>query len=220
MATVTQPGDLALLAPTEEAAADILEFRLDDLVDSLSTVKQTIETLSTPAIVTARHPDEGGSNALDSAERLELYRAVLPAAAFVDTEIATLQSGDFAGFVAEAHAAETLAIASYHDFSGFPGIDTLARHVETAYDLEADIAKVAVVIESMSQLFDLVTLVERQVAEGRLVSAMGMGPLGKLSRLVLAKAGSCLNYGYLRIPNAPGQWSASDLARLVKDLAL
>ncbi len=44
---------------------------------------------------------------------------------------------------------------------------------------------------------------------------MGMGPLGKLSRLVLAKAGSCLNYGYLRVANAPGQWEAAELGALL-----
>ena len=70
----------------------------------------------------------------------------------------------------------------------------------------------------MSDLFDLAELVSYHRSEGRLISAMGMGPLGKLSRLVLAKAGSCLNYGYLKTPNAPGQWSAEDLTRLISDL--
>jgi 3-dehydroquinate dehydratase-1 len=47
---------------------------------------------------------------------------------------------------------------------------------------------------------------------------MGMGPLGRLSRLVLAQAGSCLNYGYLRAANAPGQWSAKELSDLLAKL--
>jgi 3-dehydroquinate dehydratase-1 len=45
-----------------------------------------------------------------------------------------------------------------------------------------------------------------------------MGPLGKLSRLVLAKAGSCLNYGYLNTPNAPGQWPAARLKTLLEEI--
>jgi 3-dehydroquinate dehydratase-1 len=49
---------------------------------------------------------------------------------------------------------------------------------------------------------------------------MGMGPLGKLSRLTLATAGSCLNYGYLQHPNAPGQWPAKELMRLYGELGL
>ena len=44
---------------------------------------------------------------------------------------------------------------------------------------------------------------------------MGMGKFGKASRLALAKAGSVLNYGYLDCPNAPGQWEATELKRLL-----
>jgi 3-dehydroquinate dehydratase-1 len=39
-----------------------------------------------------------------------------------------------------------------------------------------------------------------------------MGPLGKVSRLVLAAAGSRLNYGYLDKPQVAGQWPARELA--------
>jgi 3-dehydroquinate dehydratase-1 len=47
---------------------------------------------------------------------------------------------------------------------------------------------------------------------------MGMGPVGKLSRLVLAKAGSVLNYGYLLEANAPGQWPAWELKSLIDQI--
>ncbi len=40
------------------------------------------------------------------------------------------------------------------------------------------------------------------------LSVMGMGRFGKISRLLLAQAGSVLNYGYLDRPNASGQWEA------------
>lgn len=218
VATVTQTSDLALLTPSENVAADILEFRLDDLADSVTAVWRTIESTQTPSLVTARSPDEGGAGNLDAARRLELYRTILPTADLVDTEIASLQSGEFSGFINEIHAAEALAVASFHDFDGFPGIGKIREKVDVAYETGADIAKVAVVVESMSQLFDLVELVESQRDAGRLISAMGMGPLGKISRIVLAKAGSCLNYGYFRTENAPGQWSAERLAELFAEL--
>ena len=218
VATVTQPGDLALLTPSENVAADILEFRLDDLSDSLPGVWRTIESTQTPSLVTVRSPDEGGAGNLDAARRLELYRTILPTADLVDTEIASLETDDFAGFIDEIHAAEALAVASFHDFNGFPGIEEIQIKMDAAYEMGADIAKVAVVVETMSQLFDLVKLVESHRQQERLISAMGMGPLGKISRLILAKAGSCLNYGYLRTENAPGQWSAERLARLLAEL--
>ena len=47
---------------------------------------------------------------------------------------------------------------------------------------------------------------------------MGMGPLGKVSRLVLAAAGSRLNYGYLDKPQVPGQWPALELVRRIEEV--
>jgi 3-dehydroquinate dehydratase-1 len=48
---------------------------------------------------------------------------------------------------------------------------------------------------------------------------MGMGPLGKVSRLVLAAAGSRLNYGYLDKPQVKGQWPALELVRRIGEVA-
>jgi 3-dehydroquinate dehydratase len=47
---------------------------------------------------------------------------------------------------------------------------------------------------------------------------MGMGAYGKVSRLVLAQAGSCLNYGYLGTANASGQWPVSVLKARIAEL--
>ena len=52
------------------------------------------------------------------------------------------------------------------------------------------------------------------------VATMGMGPLGKISRLRLAAAGSALVYGWLYEPltmmPASTQWSARELAEKIK----
>ena len=47
---------------------------------------------------------------------------------------------------------------------------------------------------------------------------MGMGPMGRVSRLVLAAAGSCLNYGYLDRAQVPGQWPAAELKRRIAEV--
>ena len=50
---------------------------------------------------------------------------------------------------------------------------------------------------------------------------MGMGPLGQVSRLALAAAGSVFNYGYLgRRPQVPGQWPAATLRERIDELRL
>jgi 3-dehydroquinate dehydratase-1 len=49
---------------------------------------------------------------------------------------------------------------------------------------------------------------------------MGMGPLGKISRLLLPLAGSRLVYGYIHRPQVAGQWPAMLLAERLKEVAL
>lgn len=218
IATVTTPSDLAFLTPDVHVLADILEFRLDDLADSLPQVNRTIESISTPALVTARRPEEGGAGNLSAEQRLALYRAAMPAAKLVDTEIASLESPEFSGFADEVHSADSLLVGSFHDFNGFPGTDILEQNVKRAFELGADVAKVAVFIEHLSDLFQLAELIHDVLSADLRISAMGMGPYGKLSRLVLAKAGSCLNYGYLQTPNAPGQWPAAELKKLIAEI--
>ncbi|MCB1204591.1 MAG: type I 3-dehydroquinate dehydratase [Verrucomicrobiae bacterium] len=218
VATVTQSADLAHLSGTGDAPCDVLEYRLDNLLADETTAAPVMAASPRAVLLTVRRPDEGGHGGLDDEARLALYRRHLGTAALVDTEVASLASPAFAGFGEEVKAAGARLIASFHDFEGFPGRDALADRITEAYALGAEVAKVAVVVSRMDELFDLVSLVEYHRGKGRLISAMGMGPLGKLSRLVLAKAGSCLNYGFLRVPNAPGQWSAAELSSLLKEL--
>lgn len=218
VATVTQSADLDFLESAGSVSADILEYRLDNLFSLREEAKASIEIASVPAMATVRSPEEGGAHDLTPDARRAIYDSFFGSAAIVDTEVATLQMPEFSDFVKEAGAKDTLVLASFHDFQQWPGENTLREKIDRAYETGADIAKVAVFVDSMSQLFELVRLVEFHRAEGRLISAMGMGPLGKLSRLVLARAGSCLNYGYLQIENAPGQWSAAELMRLLKEI--
>ena len=218
VATVTRDADLSWLQAEAEPAADILEYRLDDLLSHRETVAESIEAVRRPVLLTVRRPDEGGAGSLADEERLAVYREFLPAATLVDTEIASLAAPAFEAFPARARERGVLLVGSHHDFNEFPGIEHLREQADAAGEHGCDVIKFAVVLERMDDLFSLAGLVEEIRASGRLVSAMGMGGLGRLSRLVLAKAGSCLNYGYLQSPNAPGQWSASELTKLLGEI--
>ncbi|MDF1825322.1 MAG: type I 3-dehydroquinate dehydratase [Verrucomicrobiales bacterium] len=218
VATVTQPADLIYFFNGGSSKADILEFRLDSLHSEIHDAYVTVVDSEYPVLATVRRSKEGGDLKLSDEARIELYERFLPQVNVVDTEIASLESKAFSQFPASVKKNDVQLLGSYHNFESFPGIDLLKDKVSQAYDLGADIAKVAIVISELSDLFALVELVEHHRREGRLISAMGMGPLGKLSRLVLAKAGSCLNYGYLQSPNAPGQWPADELSALLKEI--
>ncbi len=198
----------------------MLEYRLDNLLNDLDRLPLRLDESLLPRLITVRRPDEGGAHDLDDARRIGIYRDFMGYSNLIDVEIASLESGPaFLELVAEAREQGVLVVSSFHDFVGFPGRNRLQEIVETGYQKGVDVVKLAVVIDTMSDLFELTKLVEAQAEKGRLISAMGMGPLGKLSRLVLARAGSSLNYGYLQTENAPGQWSAGELKALIKKIA-
>lgn len=220
VATVTQESDLAPVADGESGGADLLEFRIDDLFPYQARTEEILQQSAAPHLVTVRCAEEGGASSLAPEERVTLYERLLPVSTLIDTEVISLREASFSHLVEKAHAAGVGVVASYHDFHGFPGIRKIREVIEEAYDSGADVAKIAVRIEDRRELFELAQVVAEWRQRGRNISAMGMGALGKLSRLVLAEAGSCLNYGYLEKPNAPGQWSARELSELLGKLAL
>ena len=93
----------------------------------------------------------------------------------------------------------------------------LQARIRRAKRAGADICKIAAVTSTAADLHRLLTLfTTRQPLP---LSVMGMGEFGKVSRLLLARAGSVLNYGYLDRPNASGQWEARVLRERMRELA-
>ena len=80
----------------------------------------------------------------------------------------------------------------------------------------ADICKLAARADTPAALAQLLAVFSRRPALP--LSVMGMGTFGKISRLLLAQAGSVLNYGYLDQPNASGQWEAVLLQKRLAEL--
>ena len=76
--------------------------------------------------------------------------------------------------------------------------------------------KVAARTNSLKDLATLIGLLEKQ--GNPQLSVMGMGPYGKISRLLFARAGSVLNYGYLEQPQVPGQWEATVLKQRLSEV--
>jgi len=69
-----------------------------------------------------------------------------------------------------------------------------------------------VTLDTQADMARLLTLLGE--SEGPL-AVMGMGTLGRAARLLFARAGSVLNYGWLDRPLVPGQWSAAEFRELL-----
>lgn len=189
---------------------DLFELRLDGLVRVIDTVKKTIAKLPAPFIATARHPLEGGTNRLSSRQRGALLLEFLPQAAYVDVELRSAPL--LREVLTEARVAGVRTIISVHDFNRTPsaaGLDKLASAVTS---LGPDVAKFATRTDTISQMDRLLDFFERHSKKTE-IAVMGIGKLGRRSRLLLAKRGCALNYAHLGSPRAAGQLSISELRR-------
>jgi 3-dehydroquinate dehydratase-1 len=178
---------------------DLFEVRLDALGASIETVRNQIERLPAPVIVTARHPREGGANQLFSQERRDLLLQFGPHATFVDVELHSSRS--LAEVLRAAGSSGLRTIISFHDLQGTPRAARLDRIMRAAQSLGADIVKIATRTDTPSQLERLL---------------MGIGRLGRKSRLELARRGCALNYAHLGKPQTAGQLSVPELRRALK----
>lgn len=209
----TQRGltEAARLRPGE---ADIVEVRLDCFARRADDVRDHLPRLGLPAILTARHPAEGGTGALPVRARRALLEEFLPLAAAIDIEVRSASA--LRAIAAEAARRGIVRILSSHDFRSTPTLPRLRRIVADARRAGADVVKIATFLRGPA---DLATLLQLQALEGRSpLATMGMGPLGRVSRLALAAAGSRLNYGYLDRPQVAGQWAAARLRALIREV--
>jgi len=197
--------------PRLPAPPDWLEVRLDALVPP---VEVWPDLASRPLLVTVRDAEEGGRRLLHVMERQQLFLSHLRFASFVDIEIASLAK--LQRVVTAARRGGLGVIASFHDFEGTPTVRKLISLADRAVEAKADVFKVASMTHQPDQLARLLEFLAR---EKRLpITAMGMGQLGRVSRLALAAAGSMLNYVSLGSAAAPGQWPAATFRRRWQEL--
>jgi 3-dehydroquinate dehydratase-1 len=213
-ATVHSEASLTAALKVRKGECDWLELRVDNFFPRVAKLRRLAPTMALPRIVTVRHASEGGAP-LPEPERRRMYGEFLPVAGLVDIELRRLAG--MREVIREARAGGVGLVLSFHDFQRTPRLARLRELARRAADAGADVFKVAVMT---NEARDLATLIEFLAAEKeRLpISAMGMGPYGKVSRLALARAGSCLNYGYLGRANASGQWPVRVLKERIGEI--
>lgn len=192
---------------------DLFELRMDALFAGSEEVKGAIGDLQAPLIITARHPREGGLNQLSAQKRRALLLRFLPHAGYVDIELRA--AGAFAAVLEEAHAKGIRSILSFHDFNETPSRPRLDEIARTAQSLGADLLKIATRTDTSAQLTRLLDFFLRERLRIKM-AAMGVGRLGRISRLEFAKCGSVLNYAHLGRPQTEGQLSITQLRRALR----
>jgi len=202
---IASPADLRF-AITMSEPPDLFEIRLDHLCEMLDQLELKMSILSggerAPFIITARDPREGGANNLSLQKRLNLLLRFLPYAKYVDVELRSARA--FKSLLASARKQNVRRILSFHNFKSTPPPRSLSAKATLAKAHGADIFKVAARTETPAQLVRLIDFVTDKDVDLP-VSAMGIGKLGAISRLLLARCGSVLNYAALHRSQIEGQ---------------
>lgn len=203
-----------LLDQAREERADIVEIRLDvwgnffreGLLEKMARFK---EKIGVPMLVSFR-----GGHPFPAWWQPTHWRA-LSYAALIDVE--WNPKYPWREIVKQAQKTGVGLIISHHDFQATPSTKTLMKIVQAAYGKKADIVKIATRVKTEADIRTLLE-VSNRVGTKKLMTVMGMGPLGSLSRLVAPLYYSCLVYGYIGTPTAVGQMPYRDLQERFRTL--
>jgi len=210
-------GVIASRADLERAARmrtppDLFELRLDSLARIADRVEEMLPKLRRPLIITARDPREGGANQLRLRQRRDLLARFLIRADYLDVELrsaaALLRSFDL------TRNKRVQRIISFHDFTSTPKTKVLMTKAREAKVLRADIFKVATRTDTPMELGRLLDFMTKSGVNLPL-AVMGIGKLGAISRVILARAGSALIYASVGgVSDIEGQLSLAQLRKL------
>ena len=210
--------EMALIVPKRP---DLIEWRIDffaGIADTGRALAQAAKlrelAAGIPLLLTRRSIREGGQPIpLDEAQVLALHAALCRSGA-VDLFDCELSVGEaiFAQAVALAHETGVRLVASFHDFQQTPRADALVDKFATMAAAGADVAKIAVMPNSLRDVLTVLeaTLTARETLALPVIS-MSMGAYGSLSRLFGWVFGSSVSFAVGEQASAPGQVPIEDL---------
>ena len=191
---------------------DLFELRLDRLASAADQMEKILPTLRKPLIITARHPQEGGAGKLQLRQRRDLLARFLNHADYIDVELRSASA--LQSLLKLAGEKNVRRIISWHNFKSTPSAQILAAKAREAKSHGADVFKVATRTDTPIELGRLVEFVTSNGLD-LAVAVMGIGKLGAISRVLLARTGSVLIYASVgAATDVEGQLSLEQLRAL------
>jgi len=185
--------------------ADLIEIRFDKVKFNDYEIKKIFETRR--AIATFR-PDKTTND-----ERIEvLTKAIKNGAKYIDIEIENDES-----YIRElkriARENNTQVIISYHNFEYTPSKEKLKEILFSCYELGADVAKIATMVNEITDNIRLLSLYEYK----KRMVILGMGDIGKITRIASLFLGAEFTFASFddTKSSAPGQISINNFKRIL-----
>lgn len=206
------------------SSPDMIEWRADfyEQLDHAESVVQVIEIIKgatdIPLLFTIRSEKEGGEQiALNEVEKVELLQQICRETSVDVIDYEVENSAEFVELVRKsAREGAVELILSYHHFSETPDNDELMRIAEKMEESGADVAKIAVMPESrsdVSRLLDITSDLDDSLDIP--IITMSMGELGVISRVVGWAYGSRLTFAVGVESSAPGQVPIGNLRKAI-----
>ncbi|WP_160112510.1 type I 3-dehydroquinate dehydratase [Salicibibacter kimchii] len=206
---------------------DLLEWRVDYFeknrdVDLIIDIAEEIHRETTrPLLFTKRSEAEGGQAvSLNEDEVVQLYEAVIASAAVHGIDIELRQSEkNTQHLIEQARNQEIDVILSHHNFTETPPAQRLEEKIREAVDLGADVAKIAVMPQSKTDVLTLLQVTEKMSRTIPIpLISMAMGVNGMISRLAGGVFGSALTFASGAQASAPGQIPVADVEQVLRIL--
>jgi len=214
-AVIVDGEDKKALAAAKRDGADLLELRIDCFkrqdTDYIRKIIKDVRTEKLPVIATIRSEAESGRRNLKDAERLRIFKAIMPLVDAVDIELSSKKI--LKDVIKEAHRFKKRAIVSYHDFRNTPAEGQLNAIIKNSRNAGGDIVKIATFAKDKRDIIRLATLT---ASHGNII-IIAMGRLGIVSRLFFPMLGSLLTYCSVTKSSAPGQIRLKTTAKLLKE---
>jgi 3-dehydroquinate dehydratase-1 len=194
---------------------DLVEVRLDLTGRPARWLHRcaAIQDAGWPVLLTVRLATEGGGWKGADEQRWDIFEQGLGELAGADVE----WRSELARPVAKlAKKLRKVCVVSYHDFEKTPAKKYLEEVIAQAQEV-ASIVKISTRLKSRKDEEVLRSLLAAKWKKPLCV--IGMGAAWAHTRVEFTKLGSCLTYGYLNKPTAPGQMSAALLTKKLKQFA-
>jgi len=215
------------LKKAENLNADLAEIRFDHMLlkerDSIDHLLEKISNAKIPLIFTVRHHEESDLREkavkLSDEDRVRIYERAITFhnVKLIDVELRSVKQSDiFKEVIKYAKNNDVGVILSYHNFKHTPSMDELRRIVKEENHYDPNVLKIATMISDVRDLLTLINLTyETRNKLKKPLIFIGMGNLGKVSRILNVTFGNDIVYSHLRNLTAPGQLSLDDTKRLL-----
>jgi 3-dehydroquinate dehydratase-1 len=202
--------------------ADIIELRVDMFedrsIENIKSMLREIKARDLMSILTIRAKWEGGATEIDDAEREEIIKSCIDLVDYIDIELSSHDLIDRTKDIIKENGKEL--IISYHDFEKTPSNEVIQRIIDKSIKYGADIVKYAFYITTHEDVGRLLSITYDYYKRGKKLIAIGMGELGKITRVAGYFFGSRITYTFIGSAVAPGQINIDKLEEELRFYAI